>query len=123
MIGSSTVEGFARQAKALLSTQLQALSSGVGGIVVLASRDAFCAGHPMVVTVAADLAGEVGRDVALYSAESRVKSPDVCTLRQVRPTTSASGDDERRAIRGKRDHPVPVASGKVAECHSTGEDV
>ena len=74
------VDGFARQARALLLTQLQALSSGVGGMIVLASSDAFCAGQPMVFTVTADFAGEVGKEVALYSAERREKSSDTCTL-------------------------------------------
>ena len=110
------------QENAFCSMQLQTLSSGVGGRVVDAMSEAFCAGHWSVEAVTLDFAGVVGGFVELYWAERRVKSSDVVTL----PSQSqqeVARDNARLSVGGDIDHAVSIARWEVAERHTAGEDV
>ncbi len=101
--------GFTRHANALLLTQLQALSSGVGGRVVLASSDAFCAGQLIVDAVTEAFAGEVGPAVPLYCPESRVKSSEGCTLLYI-SSTSWIKSAERHVLPSAEKVTIPYPS-------------
>jgi hypothetical protein len=80
MMGSLAEACDTRQTKLFWLTQLHTDSSGVGGSVWLAKKEAFWAGQAIWLAVTDDSAGEVGNAVALYIAESLVKSADGITL-------------------------------------------
>ena len=92
MLGSLAVVGATRHDRAFCSKQLQTASSGVGGKVVLASKEPLMAGQSVLVKVCADWAGEFGPVVPLYSAERRVKSSDTSTL--LVSSTSMKGEQD-----------------------------